>query len=69
MKELTFPFDGRQIMRRRRAIRDQLLKDGSTRIKKKIAVLAGSTADDVVKALELFLLDAAIRGWKHSLQI
>ncbi|MBO4877093.1 MAG: HAD-IIIC family phosphatase [Ruminococcus sp.] len=60
MKELTFPFDGRQLMRRRRAIKNQLLSDGSTRIKKKIAVLAGSTADDVVKALELFLLDAGI---------
>lgn len=60
MKELTFPFDGRYIMRRRRAIKKQLLEDGSSRIKKRIAVLAGSTADDVVSALELFLLDAGI---------
>ena len=39
MKELYFPFDGNMIMRRRKALKKQLLADGTTRIKKKIAVL------------------------------
>ena len=60
MKELYFPFDGNMIMRRRKALKKQLLADGTTRIKKKIAVLGGSTTDDVVTALELFLLNFGI---------
>ena len=47
-------------MRRRKALKKQLLADGTTRIKKKIAVLGGSTTDDVVTALELFLLNFGI---------
>ncbi|MBR2284005.1 MAG: HAD-IIIC family phosphatase [Ruminococcus sp.] len=60
MKELEYPFDPALIMRRRRAIKKALLEDGSSRIKKRIAVLAGSTADDVVSVMELFLLDSGI---------
>lgn len=60
MKELCFPFDEKMIMRRRKALKKQLLSDGTSRIKKKIAVLGGSTTDDVVTALELFLLNFGI---------
>lgn len=60
MKELLFPFDSKAILRKRRAIRKQLLSDGSARIKKKIAVLGGSTTNDVVSAMELFLLNFGI---------
>lgn len=60
MKELIFPFESKTILRKRRAIRKQLLADGSVRIKKKIAVLGGSTTDDVVSAMELFLLNFGI---------
>ena len=60
MKELRFPFDGKYILRCRRKQKKQLLSDGSARIKKKIAVLGGSTVNDVVSALELFLLNFGI---------
>lgn len=60
MKELLFPFDAKNILRKRRAIKKQLLSDGSTRIKKKIAVLGGSTTNDIVSVMELFLLNFGI---------
>lgn len=60
MKELCYPFDGKFIRKNRKKLKRQLLADGSQRIKKKIAVLGGSTADDVVFALELFLLNSGI---------
>ena len=60
MKELNFPFDGKDIIRRRLALRKQLLSDGSVRIKKRIAVLGGSTTNHIVSALELFLLNFGI---------
>ena len=56
MKELEFPFDSNYIIRNIRKIRKELLSDGSVRIKKKIAVLGGSTTDHIVKTMELFLL-------------
>ena len=62
MKELYFPFDGKLIMRRRKALKKQLLSDGSARIKKRIAILGGSTTDDVVTALDLFLLNFGIEA-------
>ena len=60
MKELAFPFDNRYILRNRKKIRKELLADNSTRIKKKIAVLGGSTTNDIVFCLELFLLNNGI---------
>ncbi|MDE6035421.1 MAG: HAD-IIIC family phosphatase, partial [Ruminococcus sp.] len=60
MKELHYPFNSKLILRKRRALKKQLLADGTTRIKKKIAVLGGSTTDDIVTSLELFLLDFGI---------
>lgn len=60
MKELNFPFDDKDIMRRRLAIRRELLSDGTARIKKRIAVLGGSTTNHIVSALELFLLNFGI---------
>ncbi len=60
MLELEYPFDPSLIIQKRRSIRRQLLNDGRTRIEKRIAVLGGSTTSDIVKAMELFLLDAGI---------
>ncbi len=60
MKELNYPFDGKYIQKNRKKLKKQLLADGSRRIVKKIAVLGGSTANDVVSALELFLLNTGI---------
>lgn len=60
MKELQYPFDSEWIMKKKKSIKRNLLADGSARIKKRIAVLGGSTTSDVIAALELFLLDSGI---------
>ncbi len=60
MKELEYPFDPEQLIRRKKSLRRQLLEDGTVRIRKKIAVLGGSTTSDIVKMLELFLLNYGI---------
>lgn len=60
MKELQYPFEQGQLFKNRRALKKCLTADGSKRIKKKIAVLAGSTVDHIISMLELFLLDNGI---------
>ena len=60
MKELQYPFDSQMILRKRKALRRKLLEDGSSRFRKKIAVLGGSTTSDIVKCMELFLLNNGI---------
>ena len=60
MKELDFPFDGNEIMRKKLALRKALINDGSFRIKKKIAILGGSTTNHIAAVLELFLLNFGI---------
>lgn len=60
MEELNYPFDSEQILRKRKSLRKALLADGSTRVQKRIAVLGGSTTSDIVKTLELFLLNEGI---------
>ncbi len=57
---LTYPFDPQTILKKRKSIRRELLASGEQRIKKKIAVLGGSTTHDVISILELFLLDFSI---------
>ena len=56
MYNFDFPFDNQSILRNRKKIVKSLLNDGSLRLKTKIAVLAGSTANDIISSLELFLL-------------
>lgn len=60
MRELEYPFDSEWILKKAKSIKKTLLSDGTTRIKKKIAVLGGSTTHDVIKILELFLLHYGI---------
>lgn len=60
MKILEYPFDNEYILKKRKAIRRELLADGSSRIQKKIAVLGGSTTHDIISILELFLLNYGI---------
>ncbi len=55
-----YPYDGAAIMAKRKKLRREMLEDGSSRIRKKIAILGGSTADAVREALELFLLNYGI---------
>ena len=60
MKELEYPFDASELIRRKKSLRRQLLADQTPRVAKKIAVLGGSTTSDIVKMLELFLLNYGI---------
>lgn len=57
---LTYPFNGEEILKKSKKLRRELLADGSTRIRKKIAVLGGSTTHDIVRILEIFLLEQGI---------
>lgn len=57
---LSYPFDPQAILKKRRSIRRELLASGEARIKKRIAVLGGSTTHDIISILELFLLDFGI---------
>lgn len=62
MKELEYPFDNGCIMRKKKSIRRKLIEGpgADSRIKKKIAVLGGSTTADIISVLDLFLLDCGI---------
>ena len=60
MKELEYPFETQYLMRKRKAIRRQLLENDKL-IEKRIAVLGGSTTHDIKDMLELFLLNYGIK--------
>ncbi len=60
MQELEYPFDAKYIIKKKKSLRRELLADGSKRIRKNIAVLGGSTTDEIIKSLELFLLNQGI---------
>lgn len=51
-----YPFNPAELTKKQRSIKRALLSDGANRIKKKIAVLGGSTTNGIVDMLELFLL-------------
>lgn len=51
-----YPFDCAEITKKQRSLKKKLLSDGTPRIKKKIAVLGGSTTNAIVDMTELFLL-------------
>ena len=60
LKELEYPFDSEYILKKSKSLKKKLLEDGSGRTEKRIAVLGGSTTHDVVRVLELFLLNQGI---------
>ena len=68
MRELEYPFDSDYILKKSRRIRRELLaeadpeKGGKTFLKKKIAVLGGSTTHDIIRILDLFLLDQGVEA-------
>ena len=61
MKELEYPFDSELILKRSKKLRRQLLEGRTDFLTKKIAVLGGSTTHDIIRVLELFLLNQGIR--------
>ena len=52
----AYPFDGEWILKKRKALKKELLTMNVPRLPKKIAVLGGSTTHDIIAILELFLL-------------
>lgn len=60
LKELEYPFNSEVILKKSKSLKNQLLQDGSQRINKKIAILGGSTTHDIIRILELFLLNQGI---------
>ncbi len=57
---LNYPFDAHTLLRKKKAIRRELLQ-GSNYIDKNIAILGGSTTAEIRDMLELFLLQDGIR--------
>ena len=62
MKELDYPFDVSTIIAKHIKMKKELLSDGTKRIKKRIAILGGSTTNDIKLFLELFLLNNGIEA-------
>lgn len=60
LRELEFPFNNEYILKKAKSLKKGLLADGTNRIVKKIAVLGGSTTHDIIRVLELFLLNYGI---------
>ena len=60
MKELMYPFDSSYILKNKKKLK-KLLDKNSFVSEKKIAVLGGSTTNDITKVLELFLLNYRIK--------
>ena len=60
LRELEYPFDNEYILKKSKSLKKALLKEEGKRIPKKIAVLGGSTTHDIIKVLELFLLNYGI---------
>lgn len=62
MKELEYPFDAEWILKKKKSIkRELLLKGNGVFTEKKIAILGGSTTNDIKNILELFLLNYGIK--------
>lgn len=62
MRELEYPFDSDYILKKSKKLKRILLESDAPRLKKKIAVLGGSTTHDIIRVLELFLLDSGIEA-------
>jgi len=62
MRELEYPFEAEWILKKKKSIKKALLKDDeSIFLEKRIAILGGSTTNDIKNVLELFLLNYGIR--------
>lgn len=57
---LPYPFNSIDLIENRKRLRRELLAEKTPRIEKKIAILGGSTTNDIKNMLELFLLDNGI---------
>lgn len=63
MKELEYPFHAKEILKKKKLYKRQLLADKTVPfLDKKIAILGGGTTQDIRLVLELFLLHYGIRA-------
>lgn len=60
-KELLYPFDANYILSKKKRIKRQLLENTTGYIEKRIAILGGSTTNDIKLVMELFLLNQGIQ--------
>ena len=57
---ILYPFDGEDLLKKSKKYKRALLEDGTERTVKKIAVLGGATTHEIVRLMEVFLLDKGI---------
>ena len=62
MRELEYPFDSEYILKKSKKIKKQLLAEIKNPLKKKVAILGGSTTHDIVRILDIFLLNHGIEA-------
>lgn len=66
LRELEYPFNSEYILKKSKRIKKELLTsaqaEGRKLLHKKIAVLGGSTTHDIIRILELFLLNQGIEA-------
>lgn len=61
LKELIYPFDSKSILAKKKRLKRELLENSAGFLEKNIAILGGSTTNDVKLMLELFLLNQGIK--------
>ena len=61
MNPLEYPFDAQYILLKKKKIKKDLLKESAGFLRKKVAILGGSTTSDIKLILELFLLNQGIQ--------
>lgn len=62
MKCFEYPIDTQLLLRKKRKIKKELLSQNSNLLKKSIAILGGSTTNEIVDQLDLFLLNYGIEA-------
>lgn len=58
----NYPIDSKMLLRKKIRIKKELLSNSSNLIEKRIAILGGSTTNEIVDQLELFLLNYGIKA-------
>lgn len=57
-----YPINTKMLLRKKKQIKRQLLEGGTAFLEKRIAILGGSTTDEIADQLELFLLNYGIKA-------
>ena len=61
MRELMYQFDSSYILMKKKKIKKELLNSNTSFLEKRIAILGGSTTNEIKNILELFLLNHGIK--------